>query len=722
MKQIILTITFLITGFLNLSAQKIVVPDSYFNIVAMANSPLYTTYAASMERSRLYGDKAYKMDYYSDCMPLNYSSEQAGKMFSIWKINGVVADRIGEFYRKPMVLASFPDMAVLEYEPYAGLNVQEIFLVYSSTLAYVDLNFTNKSDRDMDIEIYPVLQFSNSGLEIKSFDKKNNCYLAQHNESLNRYYGDLSDTLPYPTEYTDVFGINFPQYSYGGYKCSFEEFHNTIKTNYNSLPRVTDSLNLLNSGAVDFISLHYKVTLKPGENRYVRYYRGCIKRSEKPEKLLLEINGLKMQLLQKYVDNNIKEFAKMPTIRFHTDTEKLLFLSSINLARGCMLPAEGKTKNNYYVFSRNPIWGWGHGSQSQNESLSMLTYAFADPMSAENSQKVYMEQQDKHGFIPYRNGPRGPETYEKGTQFTTSAPFFNWTNWEIFRISKNEEFLEQAYDAGESYMEWLTENRDTDGDGLFEWGPNGLIESVRDWYNAAFQITNQMFENVEKEDIANQLECLDLNFMIIHEMRSLSKMAKALGKNRAGNNWTEKADKLSELVNKFMWDDSTNFYYNINKTDHSFKYKAPHGELDLRRMEIIGFLALWAEAAPKDRAEKILKHLTNPAKFWRKNGIPSLAADDKWYSPNIDYCCRWNGPVWLTWNYMVYNGLMNYGYKDVAKQLSDKMMQSVITQLSKNHNFWESYSPDNDVLNSPPNMITGAIMGRLIMDGYNIVK
>jgi hypothetical protein len=71
---------------------------------------------------------------------------------------------------------------------------------------------------------------------------------------------------------------------------------------------------------------------------------------------------------------------------------------------------------------------------------------------------------------------------------------------------------------------------------------------------------------------------------------------------------------------------------------------------------------------------------------------------------------------------MVYNGLMNYGYNDVAKQLSDKMMQSVITQLSKNHNFWESYSPDNDVLNSPPNMITGAIMGRLIMDGYNIVK
>jgi hypothetical protein len=65
---------------------------------------------------------------------------------------------------------------------------------------------------------------------------------------------------------------------------------------------------------------------------------------------------------------------------------------------------------------------------------------------------------------------------------------------------------------------------------------------------------------------------------------------------------------------------------------------------------------------------------------------------------------------------MVYDGLRSYGYKDIARQLAEKMVQSVTIQLSKNHNYWESYSPDNEVLNCPPNYIWDAIIAKLLID------
>ncbi len=68
--------------------------------------------------------------------------------------------------------------------------------------------------------------------------------------------------------------------------------------------------------------------------------------------------------------------------------------------------------------------------------------------------------------------------------------------------------------------------------------------------------------------------------------------------------WKRKQIKISKLANERMWDDSTEFYYSVNRKIHSFKFDeemAPRGNY--------WFLALWAEAAPKT-GRKIIKHLT----------------------------------------------------------------------------------------------------------------
>jgi glycogen debranching enzyme len=201
-------------------------------------------------------------------------------------------------------------------------------------------------------------------------------------------------------------------------------------------------------------------------------------------------------------------------------------------------------------------------------------------------------------------------------------------------------------------------------------------------------------------------------------MRSLSAIAGELGNKKEANEWLTQADKTSELVNQLMWDEKSRFYYSINMKDHSFFFM----DRDLKRQEIIGFLPLWAKATDKGRADMLVQSLTDSTKFWRKYGVPTLAADDEWFSPYVDYCCKWNGPVWLLWDYMVFDGLVNYGYHELAVRLADKMVIAVSDQLTKNHNFWESYSPDNNVLDCPPNYIWDAIMAKVLIEKYSLIN
>lgn len=703
----------------SLFAQQLRVTDSYLTFRAKQNDPLFTTYTAAMERSRLYGDKGYKMDYYSGCLPINYSGDQAGRFYCLWKVDQVAVMNTGEFYEKPVVTSSFPDMMIMKYSPFKGIKVQETFFVYSSSIALVNLQIKNTDKIHHNIELYPVLELGNDSLLIKNFDKHNNGYITEHHESKYRLGSSLYKNVPYPTETRDYFTANFKPYSFGGYHNSLEQFYNTIKTDWYAENR-NDSLNHKKEGYVNFVSLHGKFSLKPGEGINVRYFRGWQDQKEDLQKLIDEIEKLKTEPLQKYVDADVKLFSRIPRINFKTQDEKLVYLGAFNLVRGCMLPPTEKTNYNFYAFSRQPLWGWGHGHQVLHESLSMLTYAYLDPQSAEGSQRVYMEQQRDDGLIAYRHGPRGLQDYPHFSKelnkdmSTTSAPFFSWINWEVYKVSKDKKFLSEAYNSGKKCIKWLIANRDLDKDGLYEWGPYGIIENVRDWYNAVFQVSKERHLDIDKEDISDELECVDLTFMMIKEFRSLSEIANELGLKNESFEWKNKADATSKLVNEKMWDDSSKFYYSIDKRNHSFKYLTR----DLRRMEIIGFLALWSEAAPKDRAEELVKHLTDRKKFWRKYGVPTLAADDPFYTPYVDYCCKWNGPVWLLWNYMVLHGLKKYGYTKIANELADKMMLAVTTQLKKNHNYWESYSADNEVLNSPPNYIWDTIMARVLIEKY----
>ncbi|HNT67466.1 MAG TPA: hypothetical protein PKN04_16895, partial [bacterium] len=404
-------IDLLVLGFLSLYAEPIAqIRDSYLQIDATANDPLFTTYAAAMERSRFFADKAYFMDYFSPEKPITYSSQFAGEFTVIWKINNVVFSRIRDFYKAPVVTASFPDMAVLNYEPFQDVRVNETFLVYSSAAAVIDLEITNAANRAFAVVLYPLLFKNEEAFVLADFDSATGRTVAEHHEPLERLHSNLYATRGYPTDFRDMLACSERPDSFGGFVgCDLQQFYFAAKR----LSKVHENvlhLNEIEKGKVNFIALQKNIDLQPGMTVRIRFVRGVQDEQKPPSELVQDVDAALLTPLQKHLDANADLFRSVPRLNLSRQ-DKMVYLGAFNLVRQCMLPPSGKTRYNFYVFSREPQWGWGHGHQVMHESLSMLPYVYLDPQSAMDSQRIYMEQQYADGLIGYRHGPRGPQVY-----------------------------------------------------------------------------------------------------------------------------------------------------------------------------------------------------------------------------------------------------------------------------------------------------------------------
>src|SRR3989339_1837260 len=100
------------------SDPQVTVHDEFLKLNAKTNDPLFTNYAAAISRSLFFADKSYFMNYFTSDKPITYSSQYAGDFTVIWKVNNIVISKIRDYAKQPVVIASFPDMAILEYEPF----------------------------------------------------------------------------------------------------------------------------------------------------------------------------------------------------------------------------------------------------------------------------------------------------------------------------------------------------------------------------------------------------------------------------------------------------------------------------------------------------------------------------------------------------------------------------------------------------------------------------
>lgn len=665
------------------------------NLNATKDDPVYTAYASAIERSDYKIDQAYSLSWFDPEKGIGFESFNGGNILYAFELNGIVKYHLKSFYTEPVITASYPDLVKFYCYPYKGIRVEASMVVYSSGFTIQDVKIFNETGSVVELNLYPVFQFE-GGIKELTYLNRNNAFHFHHRKERDGWMKDHS--IPLSENLQSVFMLTDIPEGHGAYLSLTESASAASPAFLNSLP----SKNLNGSTSAknpSILSFRKSMKINPDSSGQIRIIRGIDDSAVDAGSFIANAEIMRGINFTDLIEANEKIFSRIPEINFPDEDTKLLYYNAFSLIRQCMMRPEGESNYNYYVFSREPKWGWGYGGQVFHESLVMLAYAFMDPESAMSSQRVYFERQRNDGYINYRTGPYLNEEIVHNGEYTSSAPWFNYINYEIYKISGDKKFLRDAYNSGKKFYKWYTERRDSNGNGLSSWGGHAELESVRDARVAVW----------DKVGWASNFEGPDLNSMLVMEEKSLAAMASILRLEDESGNWERKSIERSALVNKYLWDEESQFYYNVNKNDQSFTFRSKN---DLKIKEIIGFLPLWAGITDMYRTPKLIKSLLDEKEFWRRYGIPTLSAKDDYYNP-IGY---WNGPVWIQWQYLIFRGLLDNGYKNEAVQLAGKVMSNVINQLKTDHYFWEFYSADDHQAGWNKSYIWTGIIARFLID------
>ncbi len=193
-----------------------------------------------------------------------------------------------------------------------------------------------------------------------------------------------------------------------------------------------------------------------------------------------------------------------------------------------------------------------------------------------------------------------------------------------------------------------------------------------------------------------------LNCLMYKELEALCYIGGLLGEDMA--DYRAEHDHLREAVRTHCYDEKDGFYYsvdlNLRPVDPTARRHrgAPRNWpcLIQRIGEWSGFMAMWCGIATPEQAKRIVEeNLLDDRSFWAAAGVRTLSKYEKMYQvvASGNPSC-WLGPVWGISNYMVFRGLVNYGFDDVARELAEKTVNMFAADIAACGEMHEYYDPE----------------------------
>ena len=105
---------------------------------------------------------------------------------------------------------------------------------------------------------------------------------------------------------------------------------------------------------------------------------------------------------------------------------------------------------------------------------------------------------------------------------------------------------------------------------------------------------------------------------------------------------------------------------------------------------------MWAGLASQDQAARMVERIRDRRTFAAQYGIRSLSRLEKMYDLRAsNNPSNWLGAAWGITNYMIFRGLLKYGFFDDARELAQKTVRLFGQDLETNGCLHEYYHPDS---------------------------
>jgi hypothetical protein len=212
---------------------------------------------------------------------------------------------------------------------------------------------------------------------------------------------------------------------------------------------------------------------------------------------------------------------------------------------------------------------------------------------------------------------------------------------------------------------------------------------------------------------ANSSGSIFLNCLMYKEIQAMAYLARSLKLAKTvGDDYEKQAETLKAAIQKNCWDERDGYFYSVDLNLRPVTNE-PGVYLDsvmvlhrghprdydclIQRIEgWSGFLAMWSGIATPEQAKRMVnEHLKNEKTLGAPFGIRSLSKMEKMYGTYASSNpSNWNGPVWGISNYMVFRGLVRYGFDAQAREMAEKTITLFGKDFEKNGALHEYYEPD----------------------------
>ena len=152
------------------------------NLSATKNSPLYTTYAAAMERSEFALDEGYHFLFYDPARGAEFTTDNAGDWALAFRMGTQYVYALNEMAHEPVITVSYPDLVKYHFYPYELLRTDVTFMTYSSRIAIQDVVVSNERTTAASFDLLPFFQNHDRAFSNVRFMKDKNAVSFSHEE------------------------------------------------------------------------------------------------------------------------------------------------------------------------------------------------------------------------------------------------------------------------------------------------------------------------------------------------------------------------------------------------------------------------------------------------------------------------------------------------------------------------------------------------------------
>lgn len=205
-----------------------------------------------------------------------------------------------------------------------------------------------------------------------------------------------------------------------------------------------------------------------------------------------------------------------------------------------------------------------------------------------------------------------------------------------------------------------------------------------------------------------------LNALMYKELLAMAYLAECLNMDEIADRHKAQALQLQLDIREHCWDPRDRFYYSVDlnllpvekpdiqsvKPGELFLHVGQPRDYDCliqRFSGWSGWMAVWAGIATREEVEEMVtRHYYNSEELYCPAGVRTLSPLEKMYNVSASgNPSSWQGPVWINVNYLVFRGLVLYGFEAEARELAEKTVLLLGRDFERFGALHEYYLPDN---------------------------